>query len=592
MSEPLERARAWIRDDPDPDDRAELAALVARAEARDAAASRELLDRFSGPLEFGTAGLRGVVAAGESRFNRAVILRATAGLCAHVLSLPNAGERGIVIGHDARRSSQAMAIAAAEVAAARGLRVHLLLGPSPTPLVAFGVKALGAAAGVAVTASHNPPEYNGYKVYLDRGSQIVPPHDAEIAAQIAQAPAAKDVPRLALEEARARGRVTDARGIEALYIEAVLGLRRLEVAADRLRIAYTPLHGVGERLTREVFARAEYRRFHSVPEQSEPDGSFPTVRFPNPEEPGALDRVVALAEQVDADLILAQDPDADRLAAGARNAQGRFQILTGNELGVLLAHHVLTREGPPEPRELVVTTVVSSAQLGHIARALGVRYAECLTGFKWIAHTAMEIEAREGVEFAFGFEEALGYTIGSVVRDKDGIGAALVMAELAADAKAHGETIFDRLRTIRERYGLFVSRQRSIVLPGREGAARIRSVMQRLHGSPLRQVGGLAVDRSWDLERRRRDHRDGTSEPMEHLPPADVVILELEDGSRAAVRPSGTEPKVKLYLEVRESLAAHEPLEDAERRAATRLDGLERALLDATGLKDASLSVG
>lgn len=578
----LDRARAWRDADPDPQDRAELTKLIAEAERGELG---PLEDRFAGPLEFGTAGLRGVLGAGESRLNTAVITRATYGLVRHLLAVvPDAAERGLVIGRDARRRSEALAICAAEVAAALGMKVHFLPGPSPTPLIAFAVKELRAAGGATVTASHNPPEYNGYKVYLDRGAQIVPPDDAAIAAQIAAAPPAKDIARLPLADAIAAGRVVDRSNIEESYVAALLELKLLPAPTEQLRIAYTALHGVGERLTRVVMAKAGFSRFSSVAVQAEPDGSFPTVSFPNPEEPAAMQRVLALGARERADLVLAQDPDADRLGVAAFDRDGRAVVLTGNEIGVLLGHHVLARDPRPTPDRHVVTTIVSSAQLGHIARAMGVHASETLTGFKWIAKAALDRAEQDGWRFVFGYEEALGYTIGGVTRDKDGIGAALVMAELAADAKSRGETILDVLRRIRERYGLFVGRQRSITLPGREGLDKIKAAMRALRTSPPRALGGDPVLDVWDLEAKTRTFADQRVEPVLGFAPSDVLVYTLERRGRAAVRPSGTEPKLKLYLEVAEALAPGEDMEPALARGGERLAAIERALMAAAGL--------
>lgn len=578
----LARARAWRDADPDLTDRAELSELITRAERGE---TGPLEDRFTGPLEFGTAGLRGVIGAGESRLNTAVITRATYGLVRHLLAtIPGAAERGLVIGRDARRRSEALAQCAAEVAAALGMKVHFLPGTSPTPLVAFAVKELRAAGGATVTASHNPPEYNGFKVYLDRGAQIVPPDDAAIAAQIEAAPPAKDIPRRPLAEALAQGLVVDATRIEESYLAALLELKVLPVPTESLSIVYTALHGVGERLTRQLMAKAGFSRFTSVAAQAQPDGTFPTVSFPNPEEPAALQRVLAQAVREKADLVLAHDPDADRLAVAAFDREGRVTVLTGNELGVLLGYHVLMRDPRPTAERHVITTIVSSAQLLHIARALGVHASETLTGFKWIAKAAVDRAERDGWRFVFGYEEALGYTVGGVTRDKDGLGAALVMAELAADAKSRGETILDVLRRIRETYGLFVGRQRSLTLPGREGADKIKAAMRRLREAQPRTLGGATVEHVWDLAAGTRTHADGRVEPVADFAPSDVLIYTLSGGGRAAVRPSGTEPKIKLYLEVAESLARGEPVDDASVRGGQRIAAIERELLGLGGL--------
>ena len=583
----LDRARTWLGNDPDPIDRDELSALITRAEAGDPDAAADLEDRFQGPLRFGTAGLRGLIGAGESRMNRAVVIRATAGLVRYLLErVPNAAERGIVIGRDGRHRSLELQEEAAAVAAAAGLRVHFLPGTAPTPLVAFATKHLGAAAGVAVTASHNPPAYNGYKVYFDNAAQIIPPHDAGIAKAIDATPPPKDVPRTPLAEARASGRVADAgAGVEDAYLAALATLRQVpNVPAGELKIAYTALHGVGERLARAALSAGGFTRIDSVPEQAEPDPRFPTVKFPNPEEPEALARVLALAQARGSDLVIANDPDADRLAVAVRDGDGRHVVLTGNEIGVLLAHHVLTTDPHPTADRLVITTIVSSAQLKRMAADLGVRYEETLTGFKWIANQAIELERRDRSRFVFGYEEALGYTVGGVTRDKDGIGAALVFAELAAGCLGRGETVLDRLSAIRRRHGLYVSRQKSVTLPGAEGAAQIARVMRGLRECPPTTLGDVGVSAVWDLETQKRIRADGSVEWVEGAPPADVIIYELAGGGRAAVRPSGTEPKIKLYLEVAEMLASDETIAAGTSRGNARLDALSLSLLRTAGL--------
>jgi phosphomannomutase len=576
------RARAWMNDDPSPEDRAELAALLARADAEEAAAA-ELAERFAGPLEFGTAGLRGLVGAGESRMNEAVVARATHGLMVHLRGLdPEAPSKGVVIGRDARLSSPLLSRVAAEVAAAQGFVVHWLPGPSPTPLVAWAVKAVGAAAGIALTASHNPPQYNGYKVYLGNGAQIIPPHDGQIAACIADAPPARAIPRQAQAEAVAAGLWSERPGLEAEYVDRIVALVAPGPEAAKLRIAYTAMHGVGERLLTRAMLRAGFVDFHSAADQADPDGHFPTVAFPNPEEKGAMDLVLGVARGVDADLVLANDPDADRLAAAVREGPGRYRMLSGNEIGVLLGHHALRRDAGPPGERLVMTTIVSTTQLRRIAADLGARYGETLTGFKWIANDALAAAA-DGARFLFGFEEAIGFTIGTLVRDKDGLGAALALSELAASEKAAGRTLLDRLASIRREHGYFVTRQRSATLPGQTGLARIREIMAELRASTITELGGLGVDSVWDLEAQTTT-QDGKTRPDPRLPPSNVLIYELAGGGRAAVRPSGTEPKIKLYLEAAETWAEGEDEATVQARAAGTLDRLEADLVARCGL--------
>jgi phosphomannomutase len=558
-----ERVRRFIADDVDPEARAELGRLL------DAGDERALTDRFSGPLEFGTAGLRGLIGAGESRMNRAVVIRATKGLVDHVLaSVPNARERGIVIGRDARRMSPELQLDAAEVVAGAGVRVHWLEGPTPTPVVAFATSKLGAAAGITITASHNPPAYNGYKVYWENGAQIIPPIDRAIAAAILAAPGAKDVARRPVGEARAAGLVVAAESVKTRYVEEVAGLVfDAGAPVGSLSIAYSALHGVGEPFVRAVFERRGFGGLRSVREQAEPDGAFPTVDFPNPEEPAALERVLALARTEASDLVLVNDPDADRLGVAVRDSEGGYVVLNGNEIGVLLAHHVITHDGGGDPR-LVIATIVSSQLLRRMAAAFGVGYAETLTGFKWIANEAIR---REGeARFLFGYEEALGYTVGTLVRDKDGIGAALVMAEMAAALKGRGLTLLDQLEAIRFDHGFFASRTKSLTLPGREGAEAIGAAMKALRGRTIDRLGSTVVTATWDL----------SADPRWT---GDVLVYTLADGGRVSVRPSGTEPKIKLYLEVVEQPGTG-TLADASERAERRLDDLERATLTAAGL--------
>ncbi len=576
MTDLWARTQQFIDDDVDASTQAELAALLARA-GQDAAAEAELADRMSGPLEFGTAGLRGVYQAGESRMNRAVVIRATYGLIQYLLAtIPEAVTRGVVIGRDGRRGSLELQRDAAEVVAALGVRVYFLSGTSPTPLVAHAVKQLGAAAGIQVTASHNPPEYNGYKVYWENGAQIIPPVDAGIAAQIAASPPARKVRRLPLAEGRAKGLVFEHHA-EAAYLSALAQLRFVDAPVEQLVVAYSALHGVGEALFQEAMRRRGFRQVHSVAEQAQPDGRFPTVRFPNPEEPGALDLVLALAEAKQADLVVVNDPDADRLGAAVRH-EGRYVVLGGNDIGVLLASHLVAHH-PGGPERLFMATIVSSQLLRKMAADLDVRYAETLTGFKWIANEGVRLEA-EGARFVFGYEEALGYTIGPHVRDKDGIGAALVLGEMAALAKAEGRTLLDVLESIRRRHGVFVSRQKSLTLPGSAGLAKIRDAMKTLRAKGLGVLPQMAD--LWDLDA-------GTfTDPAGQRPrtqwKGDVLIYGLIGGGRISVRPSGTEPKIKFYLEVAEIIGDGETVAVAQARGEKRLDELLSAIVAASGL--------
>ena len=568
----IQQVDAWSAADPDEVTRAELQRLLAAEEFA------ELEDRFVGTLEFGTAGLRGVVGAGPNRMNRAVVRRASAGLAAYLLAtVPEATRRGVVVARDGRRMSKEFAEDTAAVLAAAGIPALVRPGFTPTPLCAFLVENLGASAGVMVTASHNPPEYNGYKVYWGNGAQIVPPHDVGIAAAIARVGPAREIPLADLVDARAHGLLRDiGPEMDQAYLEGVLAHRLHPGEGTDLTIVYTPMHGVGGPLALEALRRAGFATVHPVTEQLYPDPAFPTVRFPNPEEPGAMDHSRALAQRTRADLVLANDPDADRLAVHTREASGELRALTGNEVGVLLGHYLLT-QGPRRERPLVMTTIVSSPQLGAMAHRLGALYDETLTGFKWIANRSMERAAKDGAELVFGYEEALGYTVGTLVRDKDGIGAALSMADLAGWARARGTTVAGYLEEIQREFGVYLSKQRSFTLPGASGAETIAAVMEAFRKDPPARVGSRAVEWAKDYKARIRIAQ-GRTEPLT-LPASNVIAYGLEGAAQVTLRPSGTEPKIKYYFELPERLAPGEDVPTAHRRGEQHLAELERDFL-------------
>ena len=488
MSGLAEQVRDWIEDDPDAATRAELTALL---EAGDTAA---LADRFSGPLRFGTAGIRGPVRGGPQGMNRAVVRRAAAGLAAHL----GAG-RTVVVGRDARHGSAAFATDIGAVLAGAGLRALLLPRPLPTPVLAFAVRHLAVDAGVMVTASHNPPQDNGVKVYLADGAQLTSPHDAEVEAAIAAVGRVCDLP---LGQAEVLGEQ-----VWQAYLSAVAALPRSP--ARNVRVAYTPMHGVGLETVLAAFARAGFPPPDVVGEQAAPDPDFPTVSFPNPEEPGALDLLLRLS--ADADVAIASDPDADRIAVAVGS-----RALRGDETGVLLADHLLSSG----VRGRVATTVVSSSMLSRLADAYGVPFSETLTGFKHLA--------RAGDDLVYAYEEALGVAVSpATVRDKDGISAALLVAELAARERALGRTLLDRLADLEQRFGRHETRQLSYRV---QDLSRITAAVDDLRASPPSQYGPFPVT------------------AVEQ--PADDVLVHRLDGGRLVVRPSGTEPKLKAYLEL------------------------------------------
>ena len=561
-------AEAWMKDDPDADTVGELQALL------DADDAEAVIDRFLGSLQFGTAGLRGLLGAGPNRMNRKVVLRATAGLCAYVLEhVEGAEERGLCIAYDGRRKSRLFAEDAASVALGAGLKVRVFETVTPTPVLAYACRKTHAAAGIVVTASHNPPDYNGYKVYWANAAQIVPPQDEGIAAKIAAVGELASIPRVPSADAPERVTVLGEE-LEAAYLAEVVALAVHPELPRDVTVAYTAMHGVGDRLARRALAEAGFGSVHTVAEQAEPDGAFPTVAFPNPEEDGAMDLLLAKAASVDADVAFANDPDADRLAVAVRRAPGDYVQLSGNDVGCLIGHYLLS-EGPQDGERLVVNTIVSSPMLGAIAAAHGARWEQTLTGFKWIANRALELEG--SVRFVYGYEEALGYTVGSIVRDKDGIGTAVLVADLAAWCKSRGGTLLSELEVAWRRYGMYLSQQVSKVLPGEEGKREIAEMMARVREASPKQLDGRAVLASSDLLSGERVLADGSTSALS-FPKGNVLAFELEGGHRVMLRPSGTEPKIKSYFDVCVTMAEGEAVDAARARGEAILGALAGAL--------------
>ncbi|TCM46598.1 phospho-sugar mutase [Kribbella sp. VKM Ac-2568] len=539
-------AQAWLAEDPDPDTRAELQRLLDTGTDADA----ELADRFSGTLEFGTAGLRGAVGAGPNRMNRVVVIRAAAGLCAY-LKANGLTDGPVLIGYDARHKSDVFAQDTAAVVRGAGLDAVLLDRPTPTPVVAFGIRHLKAVAGVVVTASHNPPQDNGYKVYLGDGSQIVPPADVEIAAAIAAVGPLASVPR---------GDDWQTAGDDLLdaYLDRIATLVPAD-APRSLNVAYTPLHGVGRALVEQAVHRAGFAVPAVVASQADPDPDFPTVSFPNPEEPGAIDAALELARAEGADIAVANDPDADRCAVAVPDpaAEGGWRMLRGDELGSLLGEFLLASGA----QGVAACSIVSSSLLGKIAAAYGVRYVETLTGFKWIGRVP---------ELVFGYEEALGYCVDpAAVKDKDGVSTLIRVLQLGAQAKAEGRTLLDLLDDLAKKYGLHATDQLSVRV---DDLSLIAAAMDRLRATPPTELGGHSVERVDDL-----------SHGTETLPPTEGLRYTLSDGARVVVRPSGTEPKLKCYLEVVIPVSSND-VPAARTQAAVELAAIKRSLSTAAGI--------
>jgi phosphomannomutase len=550
-AELLRRVAAWTEQDPDPQTRQQVEVLLsAAAEGSDHAAA-ELADAFTGRLEFGTAGLRGALGPGPNRMNRVVVSQAASALATYLLDQGLAGGR-VIIGFDARRNSDVFARDTAEIMAGAGFAALVTAGPLPTPVVAFGIRHLDCVAGVVVTASHNPPQDNGYKVYLGDGSQIVPPVDAEISARIEEAArhSLADLPRSPVY-------ATLDDELVLAYLEQVARLVPPE-APREVRWVYTPLHGVGGSLVERVVAAAGFPAGAVVAEQAAPDPNFPTVSFPNPEEPGAIDLAVAKAIETEADLVVANDPDADRCAVAAV-VDGSWRMLSGDELGALLGEDALRRG----VRGTYACSVVSSSLLAAMAAAHGQPFVATLTGFKWIGRVP---------GLAFGYEEAIGYCVDpDAVPDKDGISALVRVLSLAAELKAAGRTLADRMDEIATRYGVYVTDQLAVRVAD---LGMIAAAMARLRADPPRELDGEPVTIV--------DLASGTAE----LPPTDAVLI-TGPSVKVVVRPSGTEPKLKCYLEARRPPNSSIPLIQERRRARARLARIRGEMSAALGLEPA-----
>ncbi|OIU88757.1 MULTISPECIES: phospho-sugar mutase [unclassified Microbacterium] len=547
MSERLSQARAWLRQDPDAETRDELAGIITRAAGGDAAALADLEDRFGRRLAFGTAGLRGELGAGSNRMNRVLVTQAAAGFAGYLLQRSTTRPT-VVVGYDGRRNSRRFALDSAEILAGAGLRAILLPRLLPTPVLAFAVRHLQADAGIMVTASHNPPNDNGYKVYLggeDGGSQIVAPADAQIAAHIQRVADAGDVsllPRSAAYEI-AGDDVVDA------YIAATAAVAPAPFGVQEMRWVYTALHGVGWETFSRVVKAAGYPAPRIVDAQRDPDPTFRTVSFPNPEEPGAMDLAFARAREADAEFIIANDPDADRLAVAIPDpaAEGGWRRLTGNEVGLLLGWRA-ARAAQGTAGASLACSLVSSPGLGAVAERYGLDFHETLTGFKWISRAPGMV---------FGFEEALGYLVNpDTVRDKDGISAAVALLGLAAEARVRETTLAGLLDELGAEIGHFASGQVSVRV---DDLSLIGSTMASLRAQPPAAFGARAVASAEDL---------ATGDAG--VPAGDVLRYRLDDGSRVIVRPSGTEPKLKVYIDARGESTADAARAVAELEAAVR----------------------
>ncbi|QDF68484.1 phospho-sugar mutase [Shewanella sp. SNU WT4] len=574
----------WIANDPDSQTREYLQALLTSNN------EAELASLFAGRLDFGTAGIRGVVGAGPMRMNRLLVRQTTAGLGQYLAAqVSDAKRRGVIIGYDGRNDSKQFAQDTAAVLLAMGYQVKLTYQVAPTPLVAFGVKHFNCAAGIVVTASHNPPQYNGYKVYWDNGAQIITPHDTGIAACI-QSKSTDIIKLMPLNDGLASGQLQRLeQDYYDIYQQAVLNAPELNASElkssghaslrpELVSMSYTAMHGVGAPMAEAILAQAGFTQVYSVAAQRLPDGNFPTVAFPNPEEPGAMDLVIAEAKAHQALLACANDPDADRFAVAVRKdndgGESDYQMLSGDQVGILLGHYLLTHAKHLSQKDgegaLVGNTIVSSSLLAKIADSMGATSFTTLTGFKWLMNVAQQRQTQKQ-PFLFAYEEALGYTVGSTVWDKDGLSAQLAFAQLTAELTRQGQTIWDRLSEIYRQFGLHFNAQISIKLE-----PNTPNIGEGLRAKPPLKIGDASVISIDDIKVGIRTLADGSQQTID-LPSSDVLIYRLDNASRVIVRPSGTEPKIKCYYEVITAMGSDESLEKANIRAKAQMDSFIQA---------------
>ncbi len=582
----LAAAQAWL-DDPviAGPDKQEIRDLLA---AGDEAA---LTDRFYQELEFGTGGLRGVIGAGLNRMNVYTVGAAAQGLANYIAAQGDAAKKaGVVVAYDCRRMSPEFALRTAEVMAGNGITAYLFDGLRPTPELSFAVRHLGCTAGVVITASHNPPQYNGFKAYWSDGGQVVPPHDARIIEEVRRVGGFGSVRAMNPDRARANGLLkTVGHNLDDAFLQQVhdscLDPEACRAEGARLKIVFTSLHGTGGVLIPQALRRRGFQQVIEVPEQAQPDGEFPTVQSPNPEEGAALGLAIALARRRGADLVIGTDPDADRVGIAVPRADGEFELVSGNRIGALLCYYIceqLTSRGKFPANPVVLSTIVSSDLMKEIARSYGAEVVETLTGFKWIGAKLRQYDlegtpASPAKHFVFGAEESYGYLPARFTRDKDAVTSAAFLAEMAAWAAAEGKTLLDVLDDLFRRFGYYHEGAKSIALPGKEGAERMKAVMSALRAEPPYEIAGYTVAAVADIMTgENRNAVTGKLISRYDVPPANVLIFTLADGGKVIARPSGTEPKIKFYILLK---GPGGDLAQARKDAATKVDAIAADLV-------------
>ncbi|MGC9366969.1 MAG: phospho-sugar mutase [bacterium] len=551
----MSRAKSWLSSDIDEDTRAEIKDLI------DSGNISELEDRFYTDLKFGTGGMRGKMGAGTNRMNIYTVGIATQGFASYLLEKSSSTmNQGIVIAHDSRNNSTLFAKRTAEVMAANKIKTYIFNQITPTPLLSFSIRELGAAGGIVITASHNPPEYNGYKAYLDDGGQLVYPEDEKVLEKVART-SFMDVKTLDYEKAREEQLIEEVdEQVTEKYLNAILNAlldsELCKKSGSRVKIVYSPLHGAGYYLTPLALKEAGFTNLTVVPKQSQPDGNFPTVSYPNPEDPKAWELSIQQARQIDADLAIANDPDADRIGLMIKFPNGEYKLLNGNQTGALIVNHVLSnlaeKNNLPE-NPYIIKTIVTSELWKKIADNYQVDVIDVLTGFKYIGEiiTKYQKEKEQGKSnrnYICGGEESFGYMIGDHVRDKDGINAALIIAEIAAFAKQQGISLYDKLQQIYETYGYHAEKLISFSFEGIEGKQRINSIMSKLRSEPPGQINQSPLKEKQDYLEKKITDQQGKQTGETTLPQSNVIALLFQDGTKITARPSGTEPKIKFYF--------------------------------------------
>ena len=540
---------------------------------------KEIEDRFYKELEFGTAGLRGIIGAGTNRMNQYTVGKATQGLANYILE-QGTQDKGVAISYDSRKMSKEFSMQTALILCANGIKTYLFESLRPVPELSFAIRELKCTAGIMITASHNPPKYNGYKVYWDDGAQIVSPRDKDIIAKVRAVESFSEIKQMSEEEAKNKGLLNfvgtemDDKYIEKLK-SLILNPEIVKEQGKKLKVVYTPLHGTGNMVTERLLKEIGIENLYVVPEQKEPDGNFPTVDYPNPEDPKAFKLALELAKKEDADVVLATDPDADRLGIFAKDTKtGEYKNYTGNMSALLIAEYRISQmqeKGILPKNGMMITTIVSSNLTKAIGEYYGLEVFEVLTGFKNIGAVMRKAEENKDKEYVFGFEESYGCLIGDYARDKDGIAAVMALCEAACYYQSKGMTLWNQMIAIYEKYGYYKETQVSIVREGAEGAEEIKQIMTNTRNKDIEKIGDYKVLTFKDIDKDYVKNMITGEESKSGLPKSNVLYYELEDNNWCCIRPSGTEPKIKLYMGVKGK---------TDEEASKKLEDLKQAMLD------------